>query len=95
MKCNDADGLFTKPSVEKSKPYNSKNSLDPILPADLLALGVGAAAVTDGGFIDAKALLGYLRSKLWFEAKAVGFELYVTENFPPKDLVTGFHVSKV
>jgi len=89
------DGLFTVPSVEKSKPYNCKNSLDPILPADLLAFGVGAATVTDGGFIDAKVFFCYFCSKLRFEPKAVRLESYVIEDLPLKDLVTGLHVCQV
>ena len=86
---------MTVPSVEKSKPYNRNNSFYPILPADLLAFGVGAAAVTDGGFIDTKPFFCYFRSKLRFEPKAVRLELYVTEDVPPKDLVAGFHVCQV
>ena len=86
---------MTAPSVKKSKPYYCENSLYPILPADLLAFAVGAATVTDGGFIDAKVFLCNFRSKLWFEPKAVRLELYVTEDLPPKDLVTGLHVCQV
>ena len=84
-----------KPSVEETKPYNCKNSLDPILPTDLLAFCVSAAAITDGGFIDAELFFCYFRSKFRFEPKAVRLELYVTEDLPPKDLVTGFHVCQV
>ena len=86
---------MTAPSVKKSKPDNRENSLYPILPTDLLAFGVGAATVTNGGFIDAKVFFCYFGSKLWFEPKAVRLELYVTENLPPEDLVTGFHVCQV
>ena len=89
------DGLFTMPSVEKSKPYNCKNSLDPILPTDLLAFGVSAAAVTDGNFIYAAVFFRNLHGKLRFEPKAVRLELYVIEDLPFKDFVTGFHVCQV
>jgi hypothetical protein len=99
MKCNPpeprTDGLFTKPSIEKAEPYNSKNSLDPIFPTDLLAFGVSAATVTDGGFINANPFFCYFGSKLRFEPEAVRLELNVTDDLPPKDLVTGFHVCQV
>jgi hypothetical protein len=44
---------------------------DGVAPADLLAVGVGAASVRDADLVDPPSALGYLGGDLGFEAESI------------------------
>src|SRR5207249_11459502 len=69
--------------------------LDAVAPRDLLAIGVGAAAVADGHFVDSAAPARDLGRELRLEAEAVGPEAQPVEHLPAEGLVAGLHIREV
>src|SRR5437764_11527777 len=69
--------------------------LHAVSPTDLLALGIGAAAVRDAHLVDSPALPRHLGRDLGFDAEAVFVEVEGLHDLPAERLVTGLHVGEV
>src|SRR5262245_26211112 len=78
--------------VKEPEPEKGKNCFHAIAPVDFLPLRIGTAMVTDRHFINPYAFLRHFHGKFWFEAKAIGFESDIVEDFSPKRFVAGLHI---
>ena len=66
-----------------------------VAPADLLALGVGAAVVADAHLVDPAAGPGHLGGDLGLEAEAVLLDVDRLDHLAAEGLVAGLHVGQV
>ena len=69
--------------------------LGPVLPADLLALGVGASAVRDAHLVHPPAASSDLGRDLRLEAETVLLDGDRRDHLPAEHLVAGLHVGQV
>src|SRR5262245_14255775 len=66
-----------------------------IAPADLLALGVGAAVVADPQLVDPPVAPGHLGGDLGLEPEPVLLDDHRLDHLAPEGLVAGLHVGEV
>ena len=65
-----------EPLIFKAIAYEVVEGYPSVVPTDFLALGVGAAMIDNGNFVDAGAELRHFDSHLGFDAEAVGVEMH-------------------
>src|SRR5258706_917879 len=82
-------------SAKEVVPDDTVDRAEPVAPADLLALGIGAPVVRDADLVDAHAQLGDLRGDLGLEAETVLLDRDRLDHLAPEGLVAGLHVGKV
>ena len=82
-------------SVEQVVSQDAPECGESVLPGNLFALRVGAAGIGDGNFVDSPASLRDLGGEFRLEAKAIGLEFDILQNFAAKNLVARLHVAEL
>src|SRR5215831_4028125 len=82
-------------SAEKVVLQDTIDCSEPVPPADLLSMGIGAPIVTDTDLVNAASKFCNLRCYFGFEAEAILFNRDFLDDIAAKNLVARFHVREV